>query len=1326
MKQNYFYLGILLMLLCWNTTKAQIENYYTFSESTASYDPLTGADETTLNPFTFSIVTIPFDFEYAGQKSNRLVFTANGLVNFGGTSTPQPNELSDIGQVSDGSTGIIAPLWDNRMRVVSDNTIAKRKILLTGTAPFRTFTIEWEKVLWTSEFPPNPNSEVSFRVILEETTNNITFLYGPNNSVENQSASIGLNTEFADQISFISVTPGSPSAVSSAVSNDNISTSEYPGEGTQYNFTYQFPNCRIPSNLAIDTNSLTPSTVDVSWTNAGSETSWDIVVINRDNSSREVISANSNPFTLTDLDQDTNYSIAIRSNCTTSDSDYSPQVFFKTLEICPSPININSTDITLDSADFSWQAGDSETSWEATVVLFNDPEPVSGDMVTSTMYGVNGLIKDTDYTLYVRSNCDADGFSKWITFDFRTLATCQIPTSLTVTNETCSSGTIGWTSNGSETSWEVSVTRVGTSNEIIYTTNTNPFTINDLNPNNSYRFLVRAVCAPDDKSRYSSFNFIRTTEDTTNPTPVAQDITVQLGTNGLIVLDPIAIDNGSTDDCAIASITVSPSVLTCSDLGANTITMTVTDIAGNSDSTTAIVTVEDNTNPVAQAKDITVQLDNNGTISITGNDINDGSSDNCNLSLTVTPNTFDCSNVGENTVTLTATDGSNNFNETTAIVTVQDVINPIVVTKNISVSLDNSGMASIVASEINDGSSDNCSISSITVSPDSFNCADVGENTVTLTVTDVNGNSDSNTAIVTVQDTTNPTVLTKDITVSLDNTGMASIVTSDINNGSSDNCSISSITVSPDSFNCTNIGENTVTLTVTDVNGNTDSTTAVVTVEDNTIPFAQAKDITVQLDNNGTINITGNDIDDGSTDNCDFSLAVTPNTFDCSNIGDNIVTLTVIDNTGNSDMITATVTVADDILPSANCIAPFSIQLDETGSASISAQDINNNSTDNCSIQNIAIDKTNFTSADIGEQIVTLTVTDIAGNINTCSTTVTVEGPTFVIEDYVTGLSTPRGLAFDEDQNLFIAEHTTGKIFKATDIETITEFASTGFNNNGISFDQNSDLYVAESFLSQILKFDTNVQQSQFLSSSDGISSPWDVKFDTAGNLYVSNFSGNILKITPAGSVSEYATGLFSPEGIAFDRSGNLFVADRNDRKLIKIAPDGSSTTLLTGIVGIRSVAVDSNDFVYFDEQVGNGPSATVKIVKYNQNDGSTTDIVGGLDDSNYLLFNKNGDLFISQSNKVSVVREVGEPEVLSVDEVALNTILFYPNPIINRVSFTTAPSGINLYDVSGKIVFKSNNSQLQYDLSGLPSGLYFMEIADFSGKRTIQKVNKI
>ena len=83
-------------------------------------------------------------------------------------------------------------------------------------------------------------------------------------------------------------------------------------------------------------------------------------------------------------------------------------------------------------------------------------------------------------------------------------------------------------------------------------------------------------------------------------------------------------------------------------------------------------------------------------------------------------------------------------------ITVQDIIAPTVVTQNISVVLNASGTATITASQVNNGSTDNCSIATVTVSPINFTCADVGDNTVTLTVTDANGNVSTGTAVVTV------------------------------------------------------------------------------------------------------------------------------------------------------------------------------------------------------------------------------------------------------------------------------------------------------------------------------------------------------------------------------------------------------------------------------------------------------------------------------------------------------------------------------------------------------------------------------------------------
>ncbi|MDA9111224.1 hypothetical protein N9J89_03125 [Bacteroidia bacterium] len=101
-----------------------------------------------------------------------------------------------------------------------------------------------------------------------------------------------------------------------------------------------------------------------------------------------------------------------------------------------------------------------------------------------------------------------------------------------------------------------------------------------------------------------------------------------------------------------------------------------------------------------------------------------------------------------------------------------------------------------------------------------------------LRVTDVNGNVDSASAVITVQDIIKPTVLTQNLTVSLDATGSRSITATQVDNGSTDNCTIATRTLSKSSFDCSDVGTNTVYLIVTDVNGNVDSASVVITVQD--------------------------------------------------------------------------------------------------------------------------------------------------------------------------------------------------------------------------------------------------------------------------------------------------------------------------------------------------------------------------------------------------------------------------------------------------------------------------------------------------------------
>lgn len=62
----------------------------------------------------------------------------------------------------------------------------------------------------------------------------------------------------------------------------------------------------------------------------------------------------------------------------------------------------------------------------------------------------------------------------------------------------------------------------------------------------------------------------------------------------------------------------------------------------------------------------------------------------------------------------------------------------------------------------------------------------------------------------------------------------------------------------------------------------------------------------------------------------------------------------------------------------------------ENGTATITPDQINLNSTDNVGIAQLSLDRTVFTTADLGQQSVTLTVTDYVGLSSECTAVVTV------------------------------------------------------------------------------------------------------------------------------------------------------------------------------------------------------------------------------------------------------------------------------------------------------------------------------------------------
>ena len=86
-----------------------------------------------------------------------------------------------------------------------------------------------------------------------------------------------------------------------------------------------------------------------------------------------------------------------------------------------------------------------------------------------------------------------------------------------------------------------------------------------------------------------------------------------------------------------------------------------------------------------------------------------------------------------------------------------------------------------------------------------------------------------------------------------------------------------------------------------------------------------------------------------------------------------------------------TVTVVDEIKPTAKVKSGYVIKLDVQGKATLKWEDIDEGSTDNCSITERTLSKTDFTRTDGGDNKVTYTLTDASGNTSSTEVNVRVD-----------------------------------------------------------------------------------------------------------------------------------------------------------------------------------------------------------------------------------------------------------------------------------------------------------------------------------------------
>ena len=557
------------------------------------------------------------------------------------------------------------------------------------------------------------------------------------------------------------------------------------------------------------------------------------------------------------------------------------------------------------------------------------------------------------------------------------------------------------------------------------------------------------VTTMDESGNATETTFTIDVEDTTKPTVESvSDQTQEVNTE----ITPITIESEDNSDQAVTNkvdglpdgVTFDEATNTISgtpsEVGSYTVTVTTTDESGNATETTFTIDVEDTTKPTVksvsdQTQEVNTEItpikieatDNSGqTVTNKVDGLPDGITfDEATNTISGTP-----SEVGSYDITVTTTDESGNATETTFTINVEDTTKPTVEdiadqTQEVNTEIepikieatDNGGQA--VTNKV-DGLPDGVTFDEAT-NTISGTPSEVGSYDIIVTTTDENGNSETTTFTIDVEDTTKPTVesvvdQTQEVNTEItpikieatDNSGQAVANKVDgLPNGVTFDETTNTISGTP-----SEVGSYDIIVTTTDESGNVTETIFTIDVEDTTKPTVesiagQTQEVNTEIepikieatDNSGQA--VTNKVD-GLPNGVTFDEATNTISGTPSEVGSYTVTVTTTDESGNATETTFTIDVEDTTKPTVESVADQTQEVNtEITPITIESEDNSGQAVTN-KVEGLpagmTFDETtntiSGTPSEVGSYTVTVTTTDESGNETETTFTIDVEDTT--------------------------------------------------------------------------------------------------------------------------------------------------------------------------------------------------------------------------------------------------------------------------------------------------------------------------------------------
>ncbi|MCG9879378.1 MAG: fibronectin type III domain-containing protein [Bacteroidia bacterium] len=294
-KISLLFYSIAILFLPNKFIKAQSVVNYTFSPSSSTYTPIVGGNilpiSGTLNDGYGAGIPIGFSFIYNSQSYTTVSVSTNGYLCLGNAITSAVNVANNLstGTGAGAPRAIIAPLWDNLLF----NNASDLRYTTIGSAPNRTFIMQWQNARWSSTAGA---PGISFQAKLHEGDSKIEFVYQTEpGGLNAASASIGITNVATGPRNFFCLTSTSNNTFDTSTITETNTLNTKPNNGQSYSFTPKFQSPNAPSTLTY--TNVTGTQITVNWNDSSNSETYFLVYMSTDdinyNLASNIVSQNS-------------------------------------------------------------------------------------------------------------------------------------------------------------------------------------------------------------------------------------------------------------------------------------------------------------------------------------------------------------------------------------------------------------------------------------------------------------------------------------------------------------------------------------------------------------------------------------------------------------------------------------------------------------------------------------------------------------------------------------------------------------------------------------------------------------------------------------------------------------------------------------------------------------------------------------------------------------------------------------------------------------------------------------------------------------------------